>query len=71
VRDSGVYRDPEALRRAIRELPPGQRQAIEMLKLNDMSLKEAAAASGMSVSALKVSVHRAMASLRKTLTRER
>ena len=69
--DSGVYRDPEALRRAIRELPPGQRQAIDMLKLSDMSLKEAAAATGMSIGALKVSVHRAMLSLRKTLTKER
>jgi RNA polymerase sigma-70 factor (ECF subfamily) len=68
--DSGAYRDPEALRQAIRGLPPGQRQAIEMLKLNDMSLNEASAASGMSVGALKVSVHRAMASLRKTLTKQ-
>jgi RNA polymerase sigma factor (sigma-70 family) len=68
--DSGAYRDPEALRQAIRSLPPGQRQAIELLKLNEMSLKEAAAASGVSITALKVSVHRAMVSLRKTLTKE-
>ena len=62
-----VYRDPDALKQAIGELPPGQRKAIEMLKLREMSLKEAAAASGMSVAALKVSVHRAMVSLRKAM----
>src|SRR6516165_5795928 len=65
----GEHRDPEALSQAIRTLPPGQRDAIEMLKLREMSLKEAAAASGTSVGALKVSVHRAMATLRKALTK--
>jgi len=68
--DGDGYRDPEALRRAIGDLPPGQREAIEMLKLREMSLKEAAAASGTSIGALKVSVHRAMATLRKALTKE-
>jgi RNA polymerase sigma factor (sigma-70 family) len=68
--DSDGYGDPEALRQAIRGLPAGQREAIEMLKLREMSLKEAAAASGTSIGALKVSVHRAMATLRKALTKE-
>jgi len=68
--DSDGYRDPEALRHAIRDLPPGQRDAIEMLKLREMSLKEAAAASGTSIGAIKVSVHRAMATLRKALIKE-
>ncbi|OFV91490.1 MAG: hypothetical protein A3G76_15640 [Acidobacteria bacterium RIFCSPLOWO2_12_FULL_65_11] len=60
--------DPEALRQAIEALPAGQREAIEMLKLREMSLKEAAAASGTSVGALKVATHRAMAALRNKLT---
>lgn len=68
--DDDGYRDPEALRRAIQNLPPGQRDAVEMLKLREMSLKEAAAASGTSIGALKVSVHRAMVTLRKALTKE-
>jgi RNA polymerase sigma-70 factor (ECF subfamily) len=68
--DPEIYRDPEALKRAIQELPPGQRQAIEMLKLREMSLKEASAAGGMSVGALKVSVHRAMETLRKALVKQ-
>src|SRR5262245_40006895 len=67
--DSGGYRDPEALRKDIKALPPGQRDAVEMLKLREMPLKEAAAASGTSIAALKVSVHRAMAALRKTMTK--
>lgn len=61
--------DPDELRRAIAGLPPGQRQAVELLKLREMSLKEAANASGMSVPALKVAMHRAMKVLRKKLSR--
>ena len=38
-----------------------------MLKLKEMSLKEAAAASGMSITSLKVNTHRALKSLRKIL----
>jgi RNA polymerase sigma factor (sigma-70 family) len=59
--------EPDALRRAVRSLPARQRTAIELLKLQELSLKEAAAASGMSVGALKVATHRAMAALRKAL----
>jgi RNA polymerase sigma factor (sigma-70 family) len=62
-----AYGDPEALREAINQLPAGQRQAVEMLKLREMSLKEAAAVSGMSTSALKTAVHRGMTALRKAL----
>jgi RNA polymerase sigma-70 factor (ECF subfamily) len=62
--------DAKALRRAVESLPPAQREAIQLLKLNEMSLKEAAAASGMSVAALKVATHRAVKNLRKLLGRE-
>ena len=64
---SGDYGDPDALRQALGALPAGQREAIEMLKLREMSLKEASAATGMSVGALKVATHRAMNALRKLL----
>lgn len=63
-----VYGDQEALSIAIGALPRGQRRAIEMLKLQEMTLKEAAVSSGMSVPALKVAVHRAMRTLRKALS---
>lgn len=56
------------LHAAIESLPAGQKQAIQMLKLNEMSLKEASEETGMSVTALKVATHRAIVSLRKILT---
>ncbi len=59
--------DEAALGRAIERLPPDQRQTITMLKLNEMSLKEAAAASGRSIPALKVATHRAIKGLRRLL----
>jgi RNA polymerase sigma-70 factor (ECF subfamily) len=59
--------DRAALRDAIRALPSGQREAIELLKLRELSLKEAAAATGASIGALKVATHRAVAALRKML----
>ena len=65
-----AYGDSEALREAINQLPPGQQRAIEMMKLREMSLKEASAASGMGVTALKVAVHRGMKALRKALSNE-
>ena len=57
------------LRDAIERLPPGQRDAVRLLKLQEMSLQQAAAASGISVAALKVAMHRAMKNLRKMLTK--
>jgi len=62
--------DDAALGEAIERLPPEQRQAIRLLKLNEMSLKEAAEASGRSIAALKVATHRAIKSLRKMLGRQ-
>lgn len=58
------------MKAAIAALPKGQRQAIEMLKLREMSLKEASAASGQSISALKVAVHRAVKRLRSLLAED-
>lgn len=45
-------------------LPDRQRQALELVKVKEMSLAEAALASGQSVGALKVNVHRAIKALR-------
>jgi RNA polymerase sigma-70 factor (ECF subfamily) len=49
--DQEASDDVEAMQRAVRALPDGQRQAIELLKLQELSLKEAAVVSGSSVSA--------------------
>jgi RNA polymerase sigma factor (sigma-70 family) len=62
-----AFGDPQALHRAIDQLPSGQRDAIEMLKLREMSLNEASEASGISIGALKVATHRAMKALRRLL----
>jgi RNA polymerase sigma-70 factor (ECF subfamily) len=64
---SNGYGDSEHLAQAMARLPPGQRRAIELTKLGEMSLKEASATSGMSVGAIKVAVHRGIGALRKAL----
>lgn len=56
--------DRHALNRAIDELPPGQREAVRLLKLEEMSLREASALTGTSVGALKVAMHRALKNLK-------
>lgn len=56
--------EAEELRQAIERLPPGQRQAVTLLKLREMSLEEASSATGLSVSALKVATHRAIKALK-------
>ena len=60
--------DRHGLEAAISNLPSGQRQAIRMLKLKEMSLKEASAASGASMTSLKVATHRGLKALRKLLS---
>ena len=71
--ETNLYReecDGRELREAIAQLPESQRRAVMLLKLEEKSLKEASAASGLSVSTLKVSTHRAMKSLRKILEKK-
>lgn len=63
-------READALRTAIAALPAGQRQALELLKLQEKSLIEAAAETGLSITALKVATHRAIATLRKRMGSE-
>ncbi|UMY33497.1 sigma-70 family RNA polymerase sigma factor [Burkholderia contaminans] len=62
--------DARVVREALAQLPPGQRDAIQMLKLEEMSLKEAALATGTTVAALKVAVHRGIKTLRKLLDKQ-
>ncbi len=53
---------------AMAALPPAQRAAVRLLKIEELSLREAAEASGQSIPALKSALHRAMHSLRSALT---
>jgi RNA polymerase sigma-70 factor (ECF subfamily) len=57
----------DALGRAVALLPRQQREAIELLRLRELSLAEAAQTTGRSIAALKVNVHRALRSLRQQL----
>lgn len=62
--------DQEALRKVMSTLPDGQRQAIELLKIQGLSLQEASQITGKSVASLKVSVHRAIKAMREALERK-
>jgi RNA polymerase sigma-70 factor (ECF subfamily) len=72
--------DPEAqlaareltpgLREALERLPAAQRQAVELLYVEQVSVAEAAARAGVSPTALKVRAHRGSRALRAALTRE-
>lgn len=62
-----VRPDRHKLESAIGTLAPTQQQAIRLLKLKEMSLKEAAMVTGMSIASLKVATHRALKNLRKKL----
>lgn len=64
------YGDGERLRQAIQQLPRAQRKAVELLKLREMTLKEAALVTGMSIGALKVAAHRAIRTLGTVLIKE-
>lgn len=63
--------DARVLRDAVERLPAGQRDAIRMLKLEELSLLEASAASGMSIASLKVATHRALKKLRAVIGKAR
>lgn len=55
--DAGAARDLDKL---LRELPAAQRQAIQLTKLEGLSVAEAAERTGASESAVKVQVHRGL-----------
>jgi RNA polymerase sigma-70 factor (ECF subfamily) len=63
--DSGVD-----ITRLLAQLTPKLRQAVQFVKLDGLSVSEAAARTGMSASAIKVAVHRGLKAL-SVLVRER
>ena len=62
----GVH-SAEEVEALLQLLPARQREALQALKLRQMTLAEASAASGQSVAALKVNTHRALKTLRGLL----
>lgn len=65
--DQEARDDQEALRQAMAILPAGQRQAIELIKIQGLSLNEASRVTGKSVGSLKVGIHRAVKAMRRAL----
>jgi len=55
------------LARMTEGLSRGQKEAIELVKIKEMTLAEASLASGQSIASLKVNIHRAMKKLRLNL----
>ncbi len=51
-------------------LSPRQKEALELVKLKEMSLVEASAVSGQTVSSLKVNIHRAIKRMRLSANRD-
>jgi len=72
AREDGV--DTESaidLGRLMAQLPAKMRSAIQHVKLDGLSIAEAAVRSGMSESAVKVSVHRGLKALSAAISREK
>lgn len=61
--ESGEAQD--LLERMLPGLSPKEKEAVELVKLREMSLAEASEHSGQSVGALKVNIHRAIARMRR------
>lgn len=59
-----AVRSAEEVQQLLQQLPARQREALETLKLRELSLAEASKISGQSVGALKVNTHRALKALR-------
>lgn len=56
---------------AIGTLPPIQQKAVNLLKIKEMTLKEASAETGLSIASLKMATHRAIKTLRSMLSSRR
>ena len=62
--------DRDALMRAARELPPGQRAVLVLRYFDDLSVEETAKTLGITTGTVKSQTSRALASLRAALTTE-
>lgn len=58
------------LERMMGDLSPRQKEAVELVKLKEMSLVEASAISGQTVASLKVNIHRAIKRMRLFAARD-
>ncbi len=63
------YDNAKQLEKMMGELSPRQKEALELVKLKEMSLVEASAVSGQTVASLKVNIHRAIKRMRLAANR--
>jgi len=63
--------EPDAIEHLVASLPESQREVIVMLKVSGMSLEEVAKATSSTVGAVKQKAHRAYATLRRALGKDR
>ena len=70
TKEQEAYGDASGLAAALAYLSPSQREAIELIKLQELSLSEASERTGKSVAALKITVHRAVKLLRDKLVKK-
>lgn len=66
--EQGRSDDQAVMQQSLAGLTSGQREAIELTKIQGLSLKEASAVTGKSVASLKVNIHRAVKALRRAIT---
>lgn len=59
-----------SVQKAMQDLTKTEKQAVDLLRLRELSLVEAAEVSGSSVAALKIALHRAKAKMRATLWKD-
>ncbi|MCC5991800.1 MAG: sigma-70 family RNA polymerase sigma factor [Rhodobacteraceae bacterium] len=59
-----------SVRRAMSDLSPGERRAFSMVRLQEMSLAEAAEKGQTTIGAIKVAVHRASRKLKQAINRD-
>lgn len=64
AKSSDAGADAGVLERMMADLTPKQKEALDLVKLREMSLAEASAVSGQSIASLKVNIHRAIRKLR-------
>jgi RNA polymerase sigma-70 factor (ECF subfamily) len=70
AKEGDAAHDAGEVARMTQGLSKGQKEALDLVKLKEMSLAEASEVSGQSVASLKVNIHRALKKLRLNLSRD-
>ena len=61
------HEEKELFKNVMQKLPDSQREAVELIKIKGLSIKEAAQEAGISVAAMKVRAHRGYETLKKEI----